>query len=60
MTGNCHREGCLCTHTDPCDYGWIPMPPIVRGSITYERVGPCPTCRPELALRADSRRKDRP
>lgn len=45
------RQGCLCTHTDPCDMGWIEAEPFVRHQVTYQRVAPCPICRPEAADR---------
>lgn len=36
---HCRRNGCACTHTDPCYRGWLDMP---------NGTGPCQTCRSEL------------
>lgn len=38
--GKCPFRGCPCTHTDPCDRGWIDGGGTIRA---------CPTCRPEQA-----------
>jgi hypothetical protein len=41
----CPRLNCPCTHDEPCDRGWI-------NSINengYQRVKPCPNCKPDLA-----------
>lgn len=59
MSGNCGRRYCRCTHSDGCEYGWIDMPPLVRGKHAYERVAPCPVCRPESALRVYENKKAR-
>lgn len=48
---HCRRRGCLCTHTHPCDVGWIEMEPRQHNGQSYERVAPCPQCRPEAADR---------
>lgn len=53
--GHCRRRGCPCTHTDGCDYGWVPMPPREQHGITYEQVAPCPVCRPDAADRLAQR-----
>lgn len=50
----CHRPACRCTHTEPCDRGWLELPPITRNGIAYERVAACPICRPEAAARRDA------
>lgn len=49
--GSCGRTDCLCTHTAPCDRGWLDMPPEVVHQVSYERVAPCPVCRPDAARR---------
>lgn len=57
---HCYKTGCICTHTAPCEHGWIWVEyyeeKIVRknGSTIvkaekYEGVTPCPTCDPERA-----------
>jgi MoaA/NifB/PqqE/SkfB family radical SAM enzyme len=47
-TGKCPFRECQCTHTAPCDRGWIEN--------SNGTVRPCPTCRPEQArIVADSR-----
>lgn len=51
--GHCYRKGCLCTHTEPCDRGWMDLPELTVHGYPYQRVAPCPTCRPEAALRLD-------
>jgi hypothetical protein len=48
---HCRRRGCLCTHTAPCDAGWLDVDPMVRHGVTYQKVAPCPVCRPEAADR---------
>jgi hypothetical protein len=48
---HCRRDGCLCTHGAPCDAGWLDVPPTTKHGVTYERVAPCPVCRPEAADR---------
>jgi hypothetical protein len=48
---HCRREGCLCTHTAPCDAGWLDVTPFTRHGVTYHRVAPCPICRHEAADR---------
>lgn len=51
---HCRREKCRCTHTLPCDRGWIEAPDIPHhNGLTYTRVVPCPTCRPEATERID-------
>lgn len=54
MIAHCYRAGCRCTHTAPCDRGWIEVEPHVNHGVTYERVAPCPVCRPEAAARLDN------
>lgn len=50
--GHCRRRGCQCTHDYPCFHGWIESPWTDPDTmITYERVMPCPVCRPEAAAR---------
>lgn len=51
MGATCRREGCRCTHTAPCDRGWIDLPPVTVHQVDYDRVAPCPVCRPEAATR---------
>lgn len=51
---HCYRKACRCTHTDGCDHGWIDLDPITNHGVTYERVAPCPVCRPEAAARRDN------
>lgn len=48
---HCRRRWCLCTHTAPCDVGWIEMEPREHNGQTYQEVAPCPICRPEAAER---------
>jgi len=56
----CSKSECFCTHTEPCEYGWIWVEyyeeVIVRINDTTkvksekrEGVTPCPTCDPERA-----------
>lgn len=55
-TGHCLRRACVCTHTWPCDHGWIEQPWTDPDTmITYERVAPCPNCRPEAYERLAGR-----
>lgn len=62
-TGHCGRAACLCTHTRPCDHGWLDSPDYTnpQTAITYEQVAPCPVCRPDAhdklaaRLRGESR-----
>lgn len=51
--GHCGRTGCRCTHTPPCDHGWIDAPDRVNHEtgMVYEQVAPCPVCRPDAADR---------
>jgi hypothetical protein len=49
---NCNRKLCRCTHTLPCVAGWLDLPALTRHGVTYERVAPCPICRPEACWRA--------
>jgi hypothetical protein len=37
---HCGRPSCQCTHTAPCEYGWVPSKTVV------DSVAPCPTCKP--------------
>lgn len=61
--GHCGIAHCRCTHTDPCDHGWIAGLPRIdqRTGISYEQVEPCPICRTDAAdrwaakLRGESR-----
>lgn len=47
----CQRRGCYCTHSAPCQAGWMPSEEIhVRGR-TYEQAMPCPQCRPDAYTR---------
>jgi hypothetical protein len=43
----CPRDTCRCTHTAPCDRGWVELPPRTVHGHYYQRVTPCPMCRPE-------------
>lgn len=62
LTNNhCGRSGCLCTHTAPCEFGWIwfeyydeqqyrtasgtKVKTIARNGVKF-----CPTCSPERAV----------
>lgn len=58
---HCRQRGCLCTHTAPCDAGWVELEPRVTHGVTYERVAPCPICRPNAAakLAAETERTSR-
>lgn len=60
LEGHCYRSGCICTHTAPCEYGWIWVEyydeiKIKKGdrlivkSERREGVTPCPTCDPARA-----------
>lgn len=49
MAAGCGRPSCRCTHTDPCDRGWIDLPPSEYHGVVTARVAPCPICRPEAA-----------
>ena len=42
MVIKCGILNCPCTHTEPCEAGWITLP-------EGKGVHPCPTCRPKLA-----------
>lgn len=57
---HCYKTGCICTHTEPCEHGWIWVEYyeeiVVRINDTTkvksekrEGVTPCPTCDPERA-----------
>lgn len=48
---HCRINGCLCTHTDPCQFGWIENEPRERNGQTYASVRPCTNCRPAQANR---------
>lgn len=37
---HCGRPSCRCTHTDPCDYGFVPSVTVQGGMV------PCPICSP--------------
>lgn len=41
----CPRVGCHCTHSDPCDRGWI----LETNKKGHDTARPCPTCDPERA-----------
>lgn len=57
---HCYKSGCICTHTAPCEHGWIWVE-YYEDKITkykgqtkvtsekFEGVVPCPTCDPERA-----------
>lgn len=45
--GHCGRPSCQCTHTAPCDHGWIDAPP--PGATSLAGAAPCPTCKPGRA-----------
>lgn len=49
FTGHCLRKGCRCTHTLPCDRGWLDLPDTTHHGVPIQRVAPCPVCRPEAA-----------
>ena len=61
MSGKCAKTNCICTHTDPCEYGYIwtrykeITPSKLRNGLTieneswYDVVSFCPTCDPERA-----------
>jgi hypothetical protein len=63
-SGHCGRAGCRCTHTAPCDHGWLDSPPLHNPDtgIEYEQVAPCTICRPDAAdrLAAQLRGESRP
>jgi len=53
----CGLSGCRCTHTTPCDRGWIDASTIIHeivdhktGEVSsrreYDAVQPCPICKP--------------
>jgi hypothetical protein len=44
---HCRRRGCRCTHTPPCDHGWIEH--LAADGTPTDKTTPCSTCRPELA-----------
>ena len=50
---HCGRTGCMCTHTEPCDHGWLAAPDRVNREtgMVYEQVAPCPVCKPDAADR---------
>lgn len=41
---HCGRPSCQCTHTAPCDHGWIDAAP--PGATSLAGAAPCPTCKP--------------
>lgn len=41
---HCGRPSCPCTHTAPCDHGWIEAAP--PGATSLAGASPCPTCKP--------------
>lgn len=57
---HCYKTGCICTHTAPCEHGWIWVV-YYEDKVTkhngqtkvrserFEGVRPCPTCDPERA-----------
>ena len=60
LEGHCHRSGCICTHTEPCEYGWIWVEYYEEvtkktsngtkvTSVKRQGVTPCQTCDPERA-----------
>ena len=53
-TVECGRWGCPCTHTAPCDRGWVDLQPRVNHAHPYQRVAPCPVCRPAAATRYEA------
>jgi hypothetical protein len=53
MSGHCRRIRCRCTHSHPCDHGWIEAPDHERNGQHYTRAVPCPVCKPELTERLD-------
>lgn len=44
---HCRQPNCYCTHTAPCDAGWMTDHPAEHKGRTYDRVVPCPQCRPD-------------
>jgi hypothetical protein len=51
-SAHCGRKGCPCTHSHGCYKGWIDdMPRRLHNGTSYEQVGPCPQCKPELVER---------
>lgn len=50
---HCGRDGCRCTHSDGCEYGWIEAGAYTDAVTlqTYSPVEPCPVCRPEATAR---------
>ena len=57
---HCYRTGCICTHTDGCEYGWIWIEYVDEKVIKrntsgardvirrkYDGVYPCPICDPD-------------
>ena len=56
---HCGSSGCICTHTDGCDKGWIlgkfndekivKLSSGVKSTVTetFEGVSPCPMCDPD-------------
>ena len=65
---HCGRTGCICTHTEPCEYGFIwveyyeDKKTVTKDGNTkvtserFEGVKFCPTCDPERAsIQASSR-----
>ena len=61
MTSSCNRSNCNCSHTFPCEQGWVYLTQTVKevrtlrdGTTTeiekvYDSVTFCPTCDPERA-----------
>lgn len=48
---HCRQAGCYCTHTSPCQAGWLDIEPSHQNGHTYQRVVPCPQCRPDAYAR---------
>ena len=56
--GGCGRAGCPCTHTAPCDHGWVDAATLRRTALNrqtgefrvlgeYDAVRPCEVCKPD-------------
>lgn len=55
---HCGNAGCICTHTQGCERGWIWGKHLDEHGVIYEGVSPCAICDPdryELFLHAKNR-----
>lgn len=54
---HCGRPSCVCTHTAPCDHGWISADASVPGPTSLTAALHCPTCHPGRRQEPDENRR---